>query len=807
MIRNYFKIAWRNLRKNKVFSIINITGLSVGVSSFLLITLYVLDELNYDRYNVHANQVYRIDNHIKFGDFSYNGAQTPAIIGPVFEKDYPQIQQYVRFKNYGGFVIKKGSENLKEDKGVYADSTVFDVFTLPMIEGDPKTALVEPHSLVINESTAIKYFSTTNVVGQTLVINENNNYKITGVIKDIPRQSHFNFDFFFSMKENDQSRDNGWFNHNFQTYLRVKPGTDVGLLEEKLNKTLITGATPQIKGMLNMNKDEFVKGGNSLHISLRELTNIHLHSNISDELGINGSIQYVYIFSSIAIFILLIACVNFMNLSTARSSKRAKEVGVRKVLGSVRKNLMIQFLVESVFISLLSFLLAIAVVLLVLPLFNEIADKNISYMLLLSPLMMSGVLLLMIVVGLIAGSYPAFFLSSFRPIEVLKGNLSSGFKGAFIRNSLVVFQFSISIVLMIGTVVIFNQLNYIRNKNLGFNKDQVLVLQNTSALNTQAKAFRNELLQIRGVENATITRFLPVSGNRGEGGFVTSLVYDGKNFTIMQQWAVDENYIPTLQIHLESGRNFSEQFPSDSDAVIINEAAAKILGNGIAINKKIYEIKNIKTGELLAVNVIGVISDFNFNSLHEKVTPLVLKLHPDNGSIAVRINTSDISGLLEQIKTKWTMMAPSQPFSYFFLDEEFNNQYKADQRTGTISMIFSILAILIACLGLFGLVTYAAEQRVKEIGIRKVLGADIPDIMNMLSKVFIKLILISICIASPFAWWLMNNWLQDFAYRIDISWWIFVLAAVTALVIALATISFQAIKAAIANPVESLRTE
>ncbi|MEO8112606.1 MAG: FtsX-like permease family protein, partial [Ginsengibacter sp.] len=369
------------------------------------------------------------------------------------------------------------------------------------------------------------------------------------------------------------------------------------------------------------------------------------------------------------------------------------------------------------------------------------------------------------------------------------------------------FQFSISIVLMIGTVVIFNQLNYIRNKNLGFNKEQVLIIQNTYALNTQAEAFRNELLQMRGVKDATITGYLPVSGNRSDGGFITSPIFDGKNFTIMQRWFVDENYIPTLQIHLKTGRNFSQNFPSDSNALIINEAAAKILGSGDPINKKLYQIKDLKTGELLANNVIGVISNFNFNSLHEQITPLVLKLQPDNGSIAVRINTSDIAGLLGQINAKWKSMVPSQPFSYSFLDEEFNKQYKAEQRTGTISMIFSILAILVACLGLFGLVTYAAEQRVKEIGIRKVLGAAIPDIMGMLSRDFVKLILISICIACPVAWWMMTKWLQDFAYRVNISWWVFAETGLLVLLIALVTSLFQTIKAAIANPVKSLRTE
>lgn len=805
MIKNYLKIAWRNLLKNKTFSVINIIGLSVGVTCFLLIAFYVLDELNYDKYNAKADRIYRIDDHVKFGDFTYEGAESPAVMGPAFTKDYPQIQGYVRLKNYGGFVVSKGNDNIKEEKGAYADSSLFDVFTLPVIAGDPKTALKEPHSLVITESTAKKYFNSTDVLGRTLVINKNNNYKITGVIKDIPEQSHFHFDFFFPALETDQSRDGSWFNNNFHTYLVVGPGIDVKQLERRLNETLMTNAAPQFKSTLNITREDFEKSGNSVHVSLMPLTQIHLHSNIKDELGTNGSIQYVYIFSAIAIFILLIACVNFMNLSTARSSNRAKEVGVRKVFGGRRNSLIMQFLTESVLICLLSFLLAIGAVVLLLPLFNQLADKHISQLTLMNPLILSGVLLTLVIVGLVAGSYPAFFLSSFRPIEVLKGHLSQGFKGSAIRNTLVVFQFSISIILMIGTVVIFNQLNYIRNKNLGFNKDHVLVLQNTYAVNTHA--FRDELLQMPGVKGATVTGFLPINGNRSEGGFVASPVFDGKNFTIMQQWAVDESYIPTLQIQLKSGRNFSPEYHSDSDAVVINETAAKLFGIGQPLNKKLYLIKDLTTGKLVPNTVIGVISNFNFNSLHELVTPLVLKLQPDNGSIAVRINTPNIAELLLQISAKWKTMAPSQPFSYSFLDEEFNKQYKAEQRTGSISLIFSVLAILIACLGLFGLITYAAEQRIKEIGIRKVLGAAVPDIVNLLSRDFVKLIVISLCIASPFAWWIMSRWLQDFAYRINISWWIFVATGLLVLAITLATSMFQTVKAAIANPVKSLKAD
>lgn len=807
MIENYFKIAWRNLRKNKTFSVLNIVGLSIGVACSLLIALYVLDELSYDRYNVNADRIYRIDKQIKFGDFNYNGAGTPAVMGPVFAKDFSQIEHYTRLKANPGVVIRKGGESIREDKVVYADSSLFNVFTLEMIAGDKQTALREPHSVVITESVARTYFSSPDVIGKTLLVNDSLSYKITGVIKDIPRQSHFDFDMFMPLCDQWQSTDNSWLPTNFVTYLLLKPGIDSRDFEKQMNSRMGQYLAPQLQSKLNISQGDFDRAGNYVRCSLMPLTAIHLHSHLTDELGINGSIQYVYIFSAIAIFILLIACINFMNLSTAHSANRAREVGIRKVLGGLKNTLIAQFLTESLLACFLSFLVAFGITALLLSSFNHLAGKQIPVSLLFTMPILGGILLLLILVSLISGSYPAFFLSSFQPIKVLKGSLSMGFRGSGLRNTLVVLQFTISVILMIGTLVIYSQLRYIQNKDLGFNKEQVLTLQNTAALDNNTRAFTNELLRMPGVKNVTSTGFLPVAGSRSEQAYITVPAYDGKNFTLMQNWPVDERYLPTFELQLKSGRNFSPQYPTDSTAVIINETAAKLFGGAGALNKKLYMLGDLKGGKLISYTVIGVIKDFNFNSLREQVAPLVLNLQEDKGGMAVRIGTDNIPALLDQIKTQWASMSASKPFSYTFLDEVFNKQYSADQRTGKIFLLFSILAILIACLGLFGLVTFAAEQRVREIGIRKVLGAPVTGIFALLSKDFVKLLLWSICIASPIAWWAMSKWLQDFAYRISMAWWMFVAVGCMCLLIALITISFQVTKAAVANPVKSLRGE
>ncbi|KAA9040900.1 FtsX-like permease family protein [Ginsengibacter hankyongi] len=808
MIRNYLKIAFRNLWKNKGFSAINIAGLAIGLATCLLMLFYVTDELSYDKFNEKADRIYRVDGDIQFGGNHFVLAVAPDPMGQVLKKDFPQVEQYVRFRGYGGLLVKKGNQNINEEKVIYADSTLFDVFTLPMIQGDPKTALVEPNSVVITETTARKYFNSTDVVGKNFVINDTVNFKITGVIKDIPSQSHFNFDFFVSLSSNDESRQNNWVSNNFNTYIVLKKGADPKKLEAQFPSVVTKYVGPQVKQLMNINMEEFAKGGNYDTYHLTPITSIHLHSNKTAELGANSSIEFVYIFSFIAVLILLIACVNFMNLSTARSSNRAKEVGVRKVLGSLRKSLVAQFLTESVLISFIALILAIIIAWLMLPYFNQLSGKQLGTSVFENPWLFPALIALMVVVGVIAGSYPAFFLSAFKPVEVLKGKLSKGFKGSWLRSGLVVFQFFISIALIVGTIVIYNQLKFIRSKDLGYNRNQVLIIKNTFPLGNNAKVFKDEVLQMAGVQNATMTGFLPTSEWRSDSPLFPDATLNQKTAVSAQIWRVDENYISTLDMKMIEGRNFSKDFPTDSSGIIINESAAKLLGFKNPLNKTLYYLNNFNNNkDVTAYHILGVVKDFNFSSLRDEVTPLALMYREQNGSISFRINTTDIPNLISNIESKWKAMAVGQPFTYSFMDDDFNKTYLSEQRTGKIFISFAIFAIFIACLGLFGLVTYAAEQRTREIGIRKVLGASVSGIVGMLSKDFLKLIIIAMLIAFPVAWWAMHTWLQHFAYRISITLRVFVIAGGISLLIALLTVSFQAIKAALANPVRNLRTE
>ena len=807
MIRNYIKTAFRNLLKNKGFTAINVLGLALGLATCLLIVFYVFDELGYDKYNLNAGRIYRINTDIKFGGNESSSADAPAPTAATLKADFPEIEQVTRFRVQGGNQVKKGTQNIQENLMVFADPTIFSVFTLPMINGDPKTALKDPHTVVISQKMAEKYFNTTNAVGKVLTFNDTSLYKVTGVIKNIPSQSHFHFDFFISMPTLAESREDVWFNNDFKTYLLLRPGVDINSIKAKLPQFLHTHAGPQLLSVLHLTFEKFEQSGDYYRFSITPLTKIHLYSNIRDEFEGNASIQMVYILSAIAGLILLIACVNFMNLSTARSANRAKEVGVRKVLGSARKYLIAQFLIESIMVTLVGAIIAVFAAWGLLGLFNNLSGKELAITPQILLWLLPSLLVFIIVIGCLAGSYPALYLSSFQPIQVLKGKLAAGFKGSVLRNVLVVGQFVISIGLIIGTLVIYNQLKYIQTKDVGFNREQVLTVWDTWTLGDKTKTFKQEISQLAGVQSATMSGYLPTSGVNNSSSLSKDPVLDQKHAILSSIWFVDQDYIPTLGMKIVAGRNFSKQMSTDSTAIIVNESAAKILAFPDPLNKLLYLPQDNMAKVMKPYHIVGVVKDFNFKSLRENVTPVILFNDNNTGAISIRMKSADLKALVDQVKAKWTKFAPNQAFNYSFMDGDFDKLYRTEQRTGKIAVSFTSLAIIIACLGLFGLAAYAAEQRTKEIGIRKVLGASISNIVGMLSKDFIKLVMLAILVAVPIAWYCMHQWLQGYAYHQDIQWWIVAAAGLGAILIAFITISFQSIKAALTNPVKSLRSE
>jgi putative ABC transport system permease protein len=797
MFKNYLKTAFRNLQKNKGFTAINILGLSVGLTTCLLIVYYVVDEWSYDRYNTKAARIYRVDLEIKYGGRDASYAEVEPPMGDALKNNFPEIEKVVRLRPAaysfsGKFDVKKGNENIRENNIIFTESALFSVFTFPMIQGNPSTALNAPYTAVISESAARKYFNTTQVLGKVLTINDTTNYSITGIIKDIPKQSHFIYDLFLSSSTLPEFQDHNWNNGGWSTYVLVKPETNVKNLEDRIQE------------LANKHSDPVVtKNGNFERHSLTPLLSIHLQSDREQELGHNGSIQYVYIFSSIALFILLIACVNFMNLSTARSANRAREVGVRKVLGSERKYLVAQFLTESIMVTFAATVIAVFLSRVSMPLFNQISGKDLVINLSSITWLLPSLIGVVLIIGFLAGFYPAFYLSGFQPIDVLKGKIAAGFKAGFLRSFLVVFQFSVSIFLIVGTLVIYNQLHYIHTKSLGYDRNQVLIINNVNGLGRQARILNQEIRQIPDVVNTTLSSYLPTGEDRNLTALFPDPDIDLKKAVLTEFWPVDENYINTLGIQIVMGRNFSNQMASDSSAIIVNQAYARLLGVKELLNKDIYR----DSYGVQRFHIVGVIKDFHFNSLRENISPLVLTYGEDPGALSVKVKTTHLTALLGKIENKWKTMSPNQQFSYSFMDQDFDAAYRSEQRIGQLFVAFSALAILIACLGLFGLATYAAEQRNKEIGIRKVLGANISEIVGILSIDFIKLVFIAILISCPLAWMLMNKWLQGFAYRVNLDWWIFAIAGLAALFIAFITISFQSIKAALANPVISLRSE
>ena len=810
MLKNYFTIAWRNLVKNKAFTAINIAGLAIGIATCLVIMLFVQDELSFDRFNEKAGQMVRVVFRGTMNGEKMKESSVMAPVAPTLRNDYPEVLDATRLLQYGFPKIVVDDKTFKDANFAYVDSNFFSVFTLPLIKGDAKTALVEPYNVVITQAISEKYFGKANPIGKILNFKDDHQlYKITGVIKEVPVNSHFHFDIFGSMASVPDARNNSWLSGSYFTYLVLQKNYDPKKLEAKLPGTVEKYMGPQVKQALGVSLADFRKKGNDIGLYLQPLTDIHLKSDFSNGIEAGGDIRYVYIFGAIALFMLLIACINFMNLSTAGASKRAKEVGIRKVLGSVRYELIGQFLVESALLTLFSLVLALMLVKISLPVFNSLSGKHLQLNFLQNPLMFLALLLFWLFVSMLAGSYPAFYLSSFKPVAVLKSKFISKGKSISFRSGLVVFQFIISVGLIVGTTIVYQQLSYIQHIKLGYDKEQLLVLRNSYLLGDKEDVFKEQLKHDPRVASVSTSAFLPAGPTNTD---LTTSFPDGdknKNSRV-RIYQIDDSYIPTMGMKIVEGRNFSKEFPADSSqdapTVIVNETVAKVFGWGKNAVGHTVNLFTDNVGSHKGLKVVGMVEDFHFRSLHEPINPLLMVLQKSPGLI-IKVKTKNIAGLIAAMKTQWDTYKTEEPFTYAFVDELYNQTYIAEQKTGTILGIFAGLTIFIACLGLFGLATFTAEQRNKEIGIRKVLGASVPDLIGLLSKEFIILVGIAIVIATPVAWWAMTAWLQDFAYRINISWWVFLMAGVSAIIIALITVSFQAIKAAVANPVKSLRTE
>ena len=800
MLRNHLKIAFRNIKKYKVFSAINIVGLAVGIACSILIQLFVTHERNYDRFHENADRIHRLALRATLGDTKIDQAQTSSEVFRRLTGEFPEIEKGVKFYTPGRTPVILDDRTFYEPRFYAVDAPFFEVFSFPLIQGDPETVLTEPNTMVLSRSAAVKFFGTPDAAGRTIMADFPNGtgrlvFEVTGVSEDVPENSHFHYDVLVSSASFPaliNSKD--WAGTHFVSYLLLRPGISREGFEAKLKE--FTRRNLGGRGF-----DEWVAEGNYWEYYLQPITDIHLNSDLKGEFEANGSQTTIVVFSVISVIILLIACINFMNLSTAKSSLRAKEVGVRKVVGSSRKTLIRQFLSESVLLSYIALGLGLAAIQILLPAYRHFVGRRLSMPYMENAAVIPALLGLGLVVGLISGSYPAFFLSAFPPISVFRGETGRG--SSLLRNILVVFQFSISIFLIAGTMIVFQQLKYFQNKRLGFEKEQVMVIRNPGALLGGGTAsFKEALRRNSGVMQVSGSDTLP--GRNFENMiFVSKDVANKFNLNLC---VCDHDYLKTLKLKMAEGRFFSRDFSTDTRAVILNERAVKALGWKDPLNKTIW------TPEVGELTVIGVIEDYHYESLHQEIRPLALLLAEDDfqdaqNYISVRLSTEDVFSTVRTISDVWSTFAPGAPVEYSFLDQDYDALYTNEKQIRSLFSVFSFLAVFISCLGLFGLASFVADRRTKEIGVRKVLGATVPHIVMHLTKGFAKAIVIANGIAWPLAYFAMNRWLQGFAYRVEIGVGVFILSGALALGIASFTVSFHTVKAAVANPVDSLRYE
>lgn len=798
MLFNYLKISIRNFRKQRLFSGLNILGLGIGIAAVWLMVLYVADELSYDRFHAKADRIYRVTQEAEWATGSFKLAPTSAPFAPALQNEYPEIEKTVRISAEGGGKIRFGEKQVDAYDIFFTDGSVFDIFSYPFLYGNPATALREPQKIVLTKTLATRIFGdASKAMGQTVFFSNNFPNVVTGVIDDVPGNAHMNFSALRSLPPDFTG---GWQDGDIYTYLLLKEGADAKKLEAKFPAFYTKYLQKQM-------------GDADYHLNLQPLTSIHLHSNLDYEIGTKGSIKTVYIFSAIALLILVIACINYMNLYTARSLKRVREVGVRKAIGSQRFQLIGQFLTESFMMTVLAGFVGFILAKAALPFFNQLAEKSLNLDFhdnSMTTVVIGAAFLLLI--GLLSGLYPALMLSGYRPVIALKGQLGSQSGGAGFRQSLVVFQFAATVVMIACSGIVYRQIQYVNHKDLGFNKDQVLTFHiDKNEVRTQVSALKEKLEQNPVIESAA-SASNPI-GNNAIGS--TALFVETNNGDIpsttqmTQRFMADADYLRTMEIKLLQGRDFIKSSPADlAGSVLVNQALVKKQGWTNPIGKKMRYPAD-KDGNVRELTIVGVTKDFHIYSLQHKIEPLVIQLAPpmEQDNMYVRINATKTSEALAYISQVYkTFDADARP-EFQFLDENFAKQYQAEQRQGNVLLAFAILAVVIACLGLFGLAAFAAEARTKEIGVRKVLGASVQDVVLMLSSDFVKLVLIAIVIGTPIAFYAMTQWLQNFEYRETLSWWVFALAGVVAIVIALVTVSSQALKSALTNPVKALRAE
>ncbi len=813
MLDTNVKIAIRAVTRQKLFSGINILGLAVGITACMLIMMYVWDELSYDEYHPHAERTARIAVQGALGGNKFEMAVSSAPMAAAMLADYPEVEHATRVSGIAGFpVIRYGDRVFSEERWTAMDSTAFDVFALELVRGDPKTALSKPNQVVITESTARRYFGNEDPMGKLLNSDRRRDFEVSGVIKDFPHNSHMHFDFIASMVSYENSRNNMWVSNNFYTYVVLREGYTFEGLEAKLPETVIKYVGPQVEQFLGVSWQKLVDDGNAYRFFLQPLTDIHLTSHLDAEIETNGSYAYVYTFTLIALFILVLAAINYMNLATARSTDRAKEVGVRKTLGSRKGQLVKQFLTESTVFALLGSLVAALMIGLSLPWFNNLLGLQLTFDPMIVPLLIG----IALVVGLLAGTYPAFFLSSFNAAEVLLGSKSNTGTASKLRNGLVIFQFTVSIVLFSGALLVTKQLNHMQNKPLGFVKNNMLVIKRTDDIGAHIQAFKQALVDNANILAVTNSTVIPGDGNGMNSSVFSIAKKDGENHQLLNMIFADWNFADVYDIKMVEGRFYDTQFATDSQSVVINAAAARAYGiEDDAEGRNLIIIQGPEDGNLY-LPIIGIIDDFHYESLHKEVRPLVIfpMGTPIWGGqmkfgayVTAKINPANLAVTLEYLERTWKGFADDQALEYVFLDDQLATLYSGEVRTKSLMSVFTVLAIFIASLGLLGLAAFSAEQRTKEIGIRKILGASVAQIFIILSRDIMSLVLVAVGLSLPVGYYALNRWLQDFAYRVEIPPQTFLVAGLGALVIALITISYQVLRASVSNPINALRYE